>query len=93
MPDVCKALRPYFKGVMIANNGFNPKSGLAKLQSGDCDAVSYGRLYISNPDLAERLVAGFPVNSNYDMSTFYGLNLEDKSKGYTDYPFHQQQQP
>jgi N-ethylmaleimide reductase len=86
LPDVCKALRPYFKGVIIANNGFNPETGLKKIQEGSCDAVSFGRLHIANPDLAKRLELGVPVNTSFDYKSFYGNKLTDKSQGYIDYP-------
>jgi len=47
--------------------------------------ISFGRLYISNPDLAERLVQNQKLNHKYDQKTFYG-NL--KPEGYVDYPFY-----
>jgi len=50
--DVCKTFRPAFTGLIIANNGFNAETGLEKLRSRDCDAVSFAKLYITNPDLA-----------------------------------------
>lgn len=86
--DVCKTFRPFFSGLMFANYGFNPESGLKKIQSGSCDGVSFGKLYISNPDLAERIIKGHPLNTNLDFTSLYGLLLSDKSKGYTDYPFY-----
>jgi N-ethylmaleimide reductase len=51
------------------------------LEGGLADAVAYGRLYISNPDLAERFEQGAPLNP-YDRATFYG----GAEVGYTDYP-------
>lgn len=88
--DVCKALRPFFKGLIIANYGFNQETGLKKLQSGTCDAVSFGRLYISNPDLAERIIHGYPIETNSNYKTFYGNMMEEKDRhqGYIDYPFY-----
>jgi hypothetical protein len=38
--------------VLIGNNGFNPESGLKKIREDICDGISFGKLYISNPDLA-----------------------------------------
>ncbi len=58
IPDISKALRPHFKGVIIANEQFNSQTGIAQIQSGNADMISFGRLYISNPDLAERLIEG-----------------------------------
>jgi 2,4-dienoyl-CoA reductase-like NADH-dependent reductase (Old Yellow Enzyme family) len=46
--------------------------------------VSFGRLYIVNPDLTERVIGGKEVNFNWDMKLFYGTELG--AKGYTDYP-------
>jgi N-ethylmaleimide reductase len=45
--------------------------------------ISYGQLYISNPDLAERLINKWPINKNIDWKTVYTPG----AKGYTDYPF------
>lgn len=59
------------------------------MQSFECNAVSFARLHITNPDLFERIVKNAPLNTEYDYSTFYGAGLEDKSKGYTDYPLLQ----
>lgn len=50
--NVCKTFRPYFKGVLIGNDSFNRESGLQKINSGDCDAISFGQWFIVNPDLA-----------------------------------------
>lgn len=83
--DVCKTFRQYFKGLIIANNEFTPETGLKKMEAGSCDAVSFARLHITNPDLKERILNNYPLNTNYDYSTFYGAHLEDKAKGYTDY--------
>ncbi len=77
-------MRPYFKGVLIGNDSFNRESGLAKINSGDCDAISFGQWFIVNPDLAERIINNYPINKTLDKTTFYGN--ANGSKGYTDYP-------
>ena len=51
------------------------------ISSKETDAVAFGRFYISNPDLVERLQQNIAFN-HYDRSTFYGGG----EKGYTDYP-------
>lgn len=51
------------------------------LSSGDADLVAFGRSFISNPDLPERLRRGLPLN-RYDRTTFYGGGV----CGYTDNP-------
>ena len=50
-------------------------------RSSQAELVAFGRLAISNPDLAERFATGAPLN-DYDRKTFYG----GTEKGYTDYP-------
>lgn len=52
------------------------------LQDGTYDAIAFGRLFLSNPDLVERLRDGKPLNA-YDVSTFY---VRDPVRGYVDYP-------
>ena len=88
MSDVCATLRPFFNGLIIANNDFNRESGYKKLQEKSCNAISFARLHITNPDLAYRIIESITLNTNFDFSTFYGSALADKSKGYTDYPIY-----
>lgn len=52
MANVANILRPFFTGLVVGNYGYDAESGLAKIKSGDVDAISYGRSYIANPDLA-----------------------------------------
>ena len=61
--------------------------GLEFLKNGWADMISFGRLYISNPDLAERLIKNQPLNTSLD---FYTLFSPFNPKGYTDYPFYEQ---
>ncbi|KAJ9314469.1 hypothetical protein DTO271D3_5207 [Paecilomyces variotii] len=64
--------------------GFNDTNIWGVLESGKYDALVFGRYFISNPDLPERLKNGFPLNQ-YDRSTFYGP-FEKPEVGYVDYP-------
>ena len=61
--------------------GYDQAMGEKVLEDGLADAVAYGRLYISNPDLAERFEKNAPLNP-YNRATFYG----GAEVGYTDYP-------
>ncbi|MEN3177320.1 hypothetical protein ABDK75_15185 [Gluconobacter sp. OJA] len=74
-------LRGAFSGTLIAAGGFDGASAEAIIRAGDADAVAFGRAFISNPDLPERLRRNLPLNP-YDRSTFYGGDAH----GYTDYP-------
>lgn len=72
--------RKVFNGVFISAGGYNAKNAKEALDNESVDAVVFGRLFISNPDLPARLKADLPLNP-YDRSTFYG----GAEKGYTDY--------
>ncbi len=75
------ALRKAFKGAYIANNGYDRALAIDAVASGRADAVAFGRLFIANPDLVERLRRDAPLNAP-EPSLFYGGD----EKGYTDYP-------
>jgi N-ethylmaleimide reductase len=80
------ALRARFKrihpeGGWIANNGYTREMALDAVARGAADAVAFGKAFISNPDLVERLRAGAPLAA-WQRETFYGGGAE----GYTDYP-------
>ncbi|WAO96745.1 Hypothetical protein NCS54_01442900 [Fusarium falciforme] len=64
--------------------GFDDGNSWGMLESGKYDGLLYGRYFISNPDLVERLRNGWPL-APYDRSRFYGP-FEDSTIGYTDYP-------
>jgi N-ethylmaleimide reductase len=67
---------------LISNGGHTLASGAEAVQSGEADAIAWGRQFIANPDLVERFAKNAPLN-RYDRQTFYG----GTEKGYTDYPF------
>jgi N-ethylmaleimide reductase len=75
-------LRRLFKGIYIANNGYDRELAVKARQEGTADLVAFGRPFISNPDLVDRLSIAAPLNS-LDANTLYGGG----AKGYTDYPF------
>ncbi|MDO8387918.1 MAG: alkene reductase [Polaromonas sp.] len=68
------------KGAWMVNNGYD-KALAEKAVADGADLVAFGRPYIANPDLVERLKANAPLNTP-DKTTFYG----GREKGYTDYP-------
>ncbi len=79
------ALKKAFSGVYIANEGFTAESAEMVIAAGDADAVAFGKIFISNPDLPHRLKSGEPLTP-FDASSFYGYGADDPTKGYTDYP-------
>jgi N-ethylmaleimide reductase len=80
-PIAAGLLRPLFGGPVIAAGGFNAEGADAILTRGDADLVAFGRDFLSNPDLPERMRRGLPLNP-YDRTTFY----YGGTKGYVDYP-------
>ena len=80
------ALRTRFKagnehGAWMVNNGYTRRMALDAVANGSADMVAFGKLFISNPDLVERLRLDAPLNK-WNAETFYG----GAAAGYTDYP-------
>ncbi|CTP92149.1 N-ethylmaleimide reductase [Xanthomonas translucens pv. poae] len=75
------ALRARFRGPWLVNNGYDKALAERVLGSGAADAVAFGRPFIANPDLVERLRRAAPLNP-LDADTLYGGG----AKGYTNYP-------
>jgi len=80
-------LKRRFTGPYMANNNYTQASAEQVCQQGNADMVSFGRLFISNPDLPARFAQGAELNQA-DPATFYGGD----AKGYTDYPTLEQKQ-
>jgi N-ethylmaleimide reductase len=75
------SLRKRFKRAYMANNGYDLDLANKVLAANEADLIAFGKPFISNPDLVERLKRGAPLNAP-DKATFYGGG----AKGYTDYP-------
>lgn len=77
-----KQIKESFGGPYIANAGYTKELAEKSLREGAADLVSFGSLYIANPDLVARFEKSAPL-ATPDESTYYGGD----AKGYTDYPF------
>ncbi|MCX6076054.1 MAG: alkene reductase [Campylobacterales bacterium] len=75
-------LRNAYKGVLIANGGYTKIRGNDVIEKHLANAVSFGALFLANPDLPERFKANSALNKA-DTNTFYTQD----AKGYTDYSF------
>jgi len=75
------SLRRLFKNTWIGNNGYDLALASAQLAQGKADLFAFGRPFISNPDLVERLKTGAPL-ALLNPETLYGGGAQ----GYTDYP-------
>ncbi len=81
LPFDYAALRDRFQGVWMANNGYDREMAINAVASGRIDLISFGRLFMGNPDLVWRLEENTALNPLMDPSTFYGGGAH----GYTDY--------
>jgi N-ethylmaleimide reductase len=88
VPSAMVLFRPIWKGVLITAGGFTGETANAAIVDGHADAIAFGRIFISNPDLPRRLSEGFPLTP-YNRATFYG----GEEKGYTDYPVYGELEP
>jgi len=75
-------IRENFPGILVLNSDYTPDEAEAIITAGKADAISFGRLFISNPDLVERIAAGHPLAETKSPATFYAQDDE----GYADYP-------
>ena len=76
-----RQIRDHFDGYYMANCGYDKAHAQAAIASGDTDMVSFGQLFLANPDLVQRFKTDAELNTP-DPDTFYGGD----EKGYTDYP-------
>lgn len=81
VPPLAPVIRPAFNGVLILNSDFDAARAQADLDAGIGDAVTFGRPFISNPDLPRRFAERIPLAKD-DMATWFSQGAE----GYVDYP-------
>jgi len=78
---VSPAMRPLYSGKILLNSDYDGPSSRERMADGITDGISFGRPFISNPDLVHRLAVGAPLAPG-DVSTFYSGG----PSGYVDYP-------
>ncbi len=84
VPSAIELFRPSWHGVMVGAGNFVGENAAQAIEKGHADAIAFGRYFISNPDLPERLRVGAELTP-YNRATFYGGGQE----GYLDYPVMQ----
>lgn len=80
--DAVETFGKLSKHTVMANCGYNRETGEAELQKGIAKMISYGTLFLANPDLPKRFALNAELNEA-DKATMYG----GQDKGYIDYPF------
>ncbi|MBI2733102.1 MAG: alkene reductase [Aquabacterium sp.] len=81
IPSASELFRSDWPGVLIAAGGYDPKSAERAISRGQADAIAFGRLFIANPDLVDRIRADQEL-APWHRGTFYCGG----ASGYTDYP-------
>ncbi len=81
-PMTLAEFREVFEGPLIGNCGYTQETAEAAIQAKHADLISFGRPFISNPDLVERFANGWPLNPPADQKVWYSFD----DVGYTDFP-------
>lgn len=82
--EIKQLIRANFKNTLILCGGYDKESAETDIESGLCDLVGFGRPFINNPDLVERLEYDHELSQNLKTDLFYTA----EEKGYTDYPHY-----
>jgi len=85
--EIKRSIRNIFKNTIILSGGYDLERAEADIQSGLGDLVAFGRPFINNPDLVERLKNNWPLSQDLKMDLFYSAD----ENGYTNYPLHKKQ--
>lgn len=83
VPKQDALIRSIYTGPLVLNSDYTPEQAAADVASGRADAISFGRPFISNPDLVERIRVGAHINPNKGVPQTWYFPGE---VGYTDYP-------
>jgi len=80
--EIKSIIRTRFKNTLILSGGYDKERAEDDLESGKADLIAFGRPFINNPDLVERLKNDWPLSQTLKMDLFYTPG----EAGYTDYP-------
>ena len=83
-PMTLKEFREVFEGPLMGNSGYTQEAAETAIRRHHADLISFGRLFISNPDLVERFAKDWPLNSPADLKVWYSFD----KVGYTDFPIY-----
>jgi 2,4-dienoyl-CoA reductase-like NADH-dependent reductase (Old Yellow Enzyme family) len=81
LPPIAPHIRKVFSGPLVLNSDYRSDTAQAAVARGEADAISFGRMFLANPDLPARLEQGVALNED-DPATWYTQGAQ----GYTDYP-------
>jgi N-ethylmaleimide reductase len=87
-PMTLAEFRDVFKGPLMGNCGYTQETAEAAIQGHNADLISFGRPFISNPDLVERFANGWPLNPPAETKVWYSFD----EVGYIDFPRYENRQ-
>ena len=90
-PVTLEHAREVYNGTLIGSCGYDFETAEAAVGRGAADLIAFGRPFINNPDLPARFANGWPLNEDFDMSTWYSGG--NGAKGYTDFPTYDHRGP
>ncbi len=82
--EIKQLIRKNFKNTLILCGGYDKEKAETDVESGLADLIAFGRPFINNPDLVERMENNWPLSAELNMDLFYSAD----AKGYTDYPIY-----
>ncbi len=85
-PMTLAEFRDHFHGPLMGNCGYTREEAEQRVSDGDADLISFGRPYISNPDLVERFRNDWPLAEPAEVSAWYSST---GAEGYTDFPAYE----
>ena len=83
VPKQSPLIRSIYSGPLVLNSDYSPDKAVADIEAGRCDAVSWGRDFISNPDLPDRFREGSQIAPNVNVPQSWYM---PGPEGYIDYP-------
>lgn len=83
-PMTLAEFRRLFRGPLMGNCGHTQQSAEAAISQGHADLISFGRPFISNPDLVARFANDWPLSPDAEFGVWYSSGPE----GYIDFPAH-----
>ena len=89
VPKQDALIRSIYKGPLVLNSDYTPEEAAKDVESGRADAISFGRPFISNPDLPVRIAKGAALAENVDVPKSWYL---PGAEGYIDYPTLEEEQ-